>query len=234
MEMRTTLASAGNLFLWTYIYGPILAFLPQRWRLMWFGNRPVIWPRATIVSGILQIVVGFCALVIWTGWETCNIGSAMGTGCGPGAFQFFSLVLAALHPVTWVMFYLLFEGFARVFAVIFMHEAPGTAILGAYLYFRDRMTNSDPPIPDEVIEEISNEGWKLRIESCRPKREWNIGRLLFYKERYYRIASFSMKPGPRPYVFTLETVPAGVKSRSVIIYSLDACAPVSGLSPQPR
>ena len=226
-SMLAGVRNIGSAFVWTYIFGPFLAFLPQRWRLMWYGNRPVNWKRATIVSGLVEIIIGFAALGAWTAWETCRVGVAMGTGCGGGPFQFFALLLAAVHPVTWIKFYLLFEGFGRVFAAVMMDEAHGTAVLGIYLFIRDAFANAEPPIPDEVIEEVSNDGWKLRIESCRPRRDWKIGRRLFYKDRYYRIVGFSMKKGPRPYIFTLENLPAGVKTCSVILYSLDPAAPSS-------
>jgi hypothetical protein len=230
MKVRQGLLNIGNSFLWTYVFGPFLALLPRRWRLMWFSNRPIEWPRATLLSGLLEFVTGTFALMLWMAWETCRIGTVMGAGCSGGPFQLFSLVLASLNPVTWAMFYLIFEGIVRIASVLFLNDAPGTAILGVYLFVRDRVENAEPQIPDEVIEEVSNQGWKLRIESSRPKRDWSAGRRLCYKDRFYRIVSFSMKSGPRPYVFTLEGLPTGVKSRRVILYSLDPAAPSS----QPR
>ncbi len=78
-----------------------------------------------------------------------------------------------------------------------------------------------PLVPDGVRETIGHEGSGLQVRSCRPKSEWTQGRLVRYENSYYRIESSRTNRPPRPFVFTLRKLPAGVPSRSVLLYSPD-------------
>lgn len=199
---------------------------------MWFGRNEVAWRGATIVSGMLEFAVGPFALLFLTGIVQRGVGAALGNTFGPnagasvggGAITLFSLTVTALHPLTWVGFYILIEGAGRAVAAGVLGESYGTLPLvlldRALLFGRRKIWKKDPPlVPDQVTNNISNEGWLLKIESCRMPREWDVGRLLLYKDQYYRIESFSKEHGARPYVFLLRSLPAGVRSRSVILYS---------------
>jgi hypothetical protein len=217
---------------WSYIFGPFLAFLPSRWRAMWFGKREIAWRWATILSGILQFLVGPFVLLFLAALVQGNVGSALGNilSRGGGAdisgqeFTLFSLAIAALHPLTWLGFYVIFEGVGRALAAAITDECAGTLFLvlpdRVYLFLQERLWNPTPIIiPDRITQDDSRQDWQLKVEACRPKREWNLGRLLLYNDRYYRIESCSLEGGPRPYVFLLRSLAAGVKSRSVILYA---------------
>lgn len=199
---------------------------------MWFGRQEIAWRGATIVSGILEFAVGPFALLFLAGIVQQGVGAGLGDTFGPnvganvggGAFTLFSLTIAALHPLTWVGFYILIEGAGRALAAAILGESRGTLPLvlldGALLFGRRKIWKKDPPlVPDQITNNISTAGWYLKIESCRLPRDWDVGRLLLYKEQYYRIESFTLEKGARPYVFLLRSVAAGVRSRSVILYS---------------
>lgn len=233
-------------FVWSYIFGPFLAFLPSRWRGIWFGKREIAWRWATIISGILQFLVGPIILLFLAAFAERGVGAALeetfhlssGSAFGSEQLTLFSLTIAALHPLTWLGFYIIFEGVGRALAAAITEECAGTLFLvlpdRIYLFFKDRLWNPTPIIiPDLVTQDDSRQDWQLKVQACRSKREWDLGRLLLYKDRYYRIESCSLEGGPRPYVFLLRSLAAGVKSRSVILYSPEpALKPPQTLSPQ--
>lgn len=225
-------------FVLSYILGPFLAFLPARWRAIWFGNYDISWRAATILSGVIEFVVGPFLLLIISALVQQNVstnlanlaGHGNGAQIGGEAFTLFSLTLAALNPLVWFGFYIIFEGAARAFMAVTTGEMAGTLPLflldRAYLYGQRQIWKTAPPlVPDQITNNISHAGWFLKIESCRMPRGWDVGRLLLYKDQYYRIASFSHAQSPRPYVFLLSSVPAGVRTRTVILYSPDTIAP---------
>jgi hypothetical protein len=78
-----------------------------------------------------------------------------------------------------------------------------------------------PLVPDEVRSTISRDAAGLEVRSCRPKPEWTRGRLVRYDGGTYRMESSRVDAGPRPFVFTLLKLPAGVPGRSVLLYTPD-------------
>jgi hypothetical protein len=238
--MRASPVDHARTFLWSYILGPFLAFLPARWRAMWFGNRHIDWVRATIISGVLQIIVSPFALLLWIAGGISGMAQSMGVGgnVGAGPMQTLFLLILGMNPITWLMFYLFLEGFGRVCAAALMNDAPGTLVLymadKLHLYVNRKFGPPPPPlVPDAVTRYDLRADWQLKIEACRPKSEWTVGRLLRYEDRYYRIESSSQEGGPRPFVFLLRGLAAGVPSRSVILYSPETPAPARpALSPQ--
>jgi hypothetical protein len=205
---------------WGYILGPFLAFLPSRWRATWFANRHLPWRGATIASGILQLIMVPSVVIYFR------------------QYQYFFIVGNFTDPGTWLVFYLFFEGVGRSVAAATTGETPGTLLLAApdrlLLYVRRKLAPAPPPlIPDLVTRDDSRSDWQLRIECSRAKREWSAGRLLRYEDRYYRITSCWEEGGPRPFVYLLSALAAGVPSRTVIIYSPETVEPARpALSPQ--
>ncbi len=210
-------------FVWNYVFGPFLSFFPQRWRDLRFSQHRIAWRPATIISGILQLIFAPFLLLFWAASEVCSLGQSLGFGCSSsGPTQAFSLVLAAMNPVTWLMVYLIFEGFGRAFAAAMLGETPGTLVLVApdllYRYLTKRSGKRMPELADLVTQDDLRADWQLKIESARPKRDWQAGRLLCYAKNYYRIEACRESAGPRPTVYLLRRLPAGVSSRSVIVY----------------
>ena len=118
--------------MWTYLLGPVLAFLPSRWRAGRFEGLRVDWPRATILSGILECALAFVALVTWYSIFVTQNGSAIGAAfpepyAGPMGF----LSLAG-HPLTWLIGYCGAEGAVRTLSGLATDEAPGSLLLVAF------------------------------------------------------------------------------------------------------
>ena len=218
--MRVKFTDHVRTLVWGYILGPFLAFLPSRWRATWFADRHFPWRGATIASGILQVIMVPAVVIHFR------------------AYQYFLIVGNFADPGTWVVFYFFFEGVGRSVAAATTGETPGTLLLVApdrlLLFVRRKLAPAPlPMISDLVTRDDSRADWQLRIAACRAKRDWDVGRLLRYEERFYRIQSCLQEGGPRPFVFLLSALAAGVPSRSVIIYSPEAPVPVSpALSPQ--
>lgn len=83
-------------------------------------------------------------------------------------------------------------------------------------YFEMRL----PLVPDKVSLVKVSTGETLEICSCRMKPDWELGCLVCYQEQYYRIVEFTERRSqwPRPFVFSLLRLPAGVPGRTVIAY----------------
>ncbi|HEV3220134.1 MAG TPA: hypothetical protein VGZ48_10210 [Candidatus Acidoferrales bacterium] len=216
--------STASQFVWNFVFGPFLSFFPKRLRDKWFAHHQIAWRPATIISGILQFFLAPFLLLFWSATEVCSLGQFLGFGCASaGLTQAFSLILAALNPITWLMVYLIFEGFGRAFAAAMMGETPGTLVFLApdllYRYITKNRGKSSPELADLVTQDDLRADWQLKIESAQPKHDWQAGNLLSYGGHYYRIEGSVESGGPRPSVYLLRRLPAGVSSRSVIVYS---------------
>jgi hypothetical protein len=219
------------------VFGPFLAFLPARLRSLWFSGRPIDWRRATIISGFVQLMSTPIVLLLWTAMGISRLGASTGIAGGAGAIQTFYLLLVAMNPITWLIFYSILEGFFRMFAATLLDEAPGTFVLFAVdqfqLFVNRKLTPPPVPVSDLVTRDDTRTDWQLKIESCLTKRDWHVGRLLRYEGRYYRIEACSHESGSQPHVFLLRSIAAGVPTPSVILYAPETPAPVRpALSPQ--
>jgi hypothetical protein len=234
--MAAAIKTHAAQFVWSYLLGPILAFLPARWRVKCFGDRHIHWRTATIVSGILQFCFAPVLLLFWSASGVCLLERELGFDCGGGAMQTLSLFILTLNPVTWLLIYLIFEGFGRAFAAAMLGETPGTLVLLApdwlYLFVKRKWSPAPPPLPDLVTQDDVRADWQLKIEASRPKRDWEAGRLLRYAGNFYRIESCAQAIGLRPCIYQLRRLPAGVASRSVILYSPEEPSTRPVLSPQ--
>jgi len=244
--MRASAADHTRTFLWTYAFGPFVALLPARLRAKWFGNHYIHWRVAAILSGALQFVIGPFALAVWEAFITTSIGRSIATAAGlepiqlqgSGPFQMFFLVVSFVNPVTWILFYLFVEGALRAVGAAITGEVFGTLPLflldRGYCFVRRKVWAPPPPmVRDLVTRDDARADWQLKIESSRAKRDWNVGRLLRYENRYYRIESCAQQSGARPHVFLMRSLVAGVPSYSVILYSPETTdAPHPALSPQ--
>ena len=230
--MSASPADHARNFVWSYVLGPFLAFLPSRLRQKWFRNLNIPWRRATIISGTIQFFAGPFLLAIWEAFITTAIGRSIATAAGldpiqlqgSGPFQMFFLVISFVNPVTWILFYMFVEGAIRAVGAAITGEILGTLplfLLDKMYRFIRRKTwaREASALSDLVTRDDARADWQLKIESSGAKRDWNVGRLLRYDGRYYRIEASSQKSGARPYVFLLCAIAAGVPSRSVILYS---------------
>jgi hypothetical protein len=74
-------------------------------------------------------------------------------------------------------------------------------------------------VPDELCVAKNSSEEFLEIRACRPKPYWTPPRVVRYEDRYYRLEECFRKSGPRPFVYKLRRLSAGVPGRTVLIYS---------------
>jgi len=123
-------------FFWTYIAGPVAAFLPKRWRSALGLREGVRWGRAGAASGALEVVAGIAGLAYWymaamapmirAGTDAALEGRYGGTEVTEHQVAGAALVVFATHPITWLLAYLFVEGAVRLFASAFTEDAPAS------------------------------------------------------------------------------------------------------------
>jgi hypothetical protein len=167
----------------------------------------------------------------------------------PGTEGFAALAIMWLHPLTWLIAYFGVEGMVRlcaaftdtVFATlplflfdkIFVwlgkrktHEASGafpfsqSNITSAFDATRRKLLQTRLPlVPDELCSSLDASGELLEIRSCRAIPDWIPPRIIRYEDSYYRLETSAERTAPRPFVYTLRKLSAGVPSRAVLSYS---------------
>ena len=127
-------------FVWTFVWGPILALLPERWRRAKIWHERVDWVPAATVSGILEFFAAIAGLGFWYMYEmTRRIAQIMaladkgrlGEGVDEHAVQGAALFLMYMSPVTWVLLYFFLEGAVRMCAAAFTGNSYGSLPLWA-------------------------------------------------------------------------------------------------------
>src|SRR5262249_40375217 len=71
---------------------------------------------------------------------------------------------------------------------------------------------------DELVESAASGESMLEIRSSRQKAEWIPPRVVRVDDIYYRLEAACEGPRPRPFVYRLRRLAAGVPGRSVILY----------------
>jgi hypothetical protein len=240
----------------SYTLGPLLAFLPKRWRESLPFHASVDWKPAVLLSGFLESVLALIALVYWysysvTHWAADAVFSAIQRGAeiDPKALGFAGLAVMFLHPLTWIILYCGVEGMVRLCAAftdttlgvfplfladkIYLQLVRGRNPLaigtdnfsqshlasGIRAVREKALTASLPLIPDELRFTKDGSEDLLEIRACRPKPDWTPPRVVRHEDRYYRLESSSTGTAPRPFLYTLRRLSAGVPGRAVLIYS---------------
>jgi hypothetical protein len=118
----------------TYILGPFLSLLPDRWRLG-LSFLKINWPHATAISGFIELALGlaafwkwyFAAMALWInrGWQVAlqHPGGPEITDHAVGAA---ALLIWANHPLTWLLGYVCIEGAVRFCGAAFSDSILGT------------------------------------------------------------------------------------------------------------
>jgi hypothetical protein len=184
-----------------------------------------------------------------THWAGAAVESAIRNGADipPNGVGVAAWATMFLHPLTWVILFFQFEAIVRFLAGAFTGKAYGTLPLfvADKIYMRfvrgvaiQHGDESEPAwasfsgtirqrvrslwsqvLPDELVHTKDANGEVLAIRSSRPKPGWEPPRIVFSENVYYRLERVSEQPGPRPYVYFLRRLPAGVPGRSVIQYT---------------
>lgn len=190
----------------TYIIGPLLALLPERWRTARFSELGVDWRRATAISALIE---GFGAMALLAVWYSVFVTKYGGAIAGAGGGGFVGLFLVALHPVTWVICYFGCEGVVRFLAAVATGESYGTLPLAmiAWGVARARRGRRGKLVGDEVV--VRSSEYDLQIASCRAKDDWKYPLTIRYGERFYQVVAGEFRPkSARRYVYFLRHLPA--------------------------
>lgn len=167
-------------FFWTYIAGPIVALLPERWRRVLPATMSANWERAAALSGFFEILAAIVGLGFWYMWEmTRRIGQIVdardaGRISAPLSehqVQGAALAIFYLNPLTWILVYFFFEGAVRLCGAAFTENVLGTLPL----YLLERIVflarNRKEVKPGRVIAQNLDS----IVESVRER--WMVARL---------------------------------------------------------
>jgi len=163
------------------------------------------------------------------------------------AIGFMAYFIWATHPLTWMLGYFFAEGAVRLCGAAFTGHVMGTlpVFLADKVYgrivrreeppdavranapagsfrsaMRDKMLAARlRPTADEISVERDGADELLRIRASHAKKEWEPPRVVRYRDSYYRLEACSRGTAPRPFHYTLRKLPAGVPSRTVLVYS---------------
>ena len=141
-------------------------------------------------------------------------------------FSAWAFLSGSHEALLWIGMYFLTDGAWRTATAVFNGDAAGTILLelvseASVVGWRSAWMVRHPTVSDLVTVDDKREDWQLKIESSRAKKEWDTGRLILYKERYYRIESRTQMEGARPFIYLLRSLPAGVPSLRVLKYRPD-------------
>ena len=169
---------------------------------------------------------------------------------------FGALAIWATHPLTWAIALFGVEGLTRVlaaladtvlgsfplylleqiYAKIFRRGVPEPAGAAAFSEsyvssyvgaMRGKVVSARlSQVPDEHYILKNTEEEILEIRAWRAKPDWNPPRVVRYEDRYYRLEDCARGSGPRPFVYKLRRLAAGVPGRTVLVYSPEE-APVT-------
>jgi hypothetical protein len=121
--------------MWRLALGIILSLLPRHWRAALRLGDGFPWVWATVLSGFLESLLAFFALVNWYShsvptWAANALDSALRNGpervVPAQAIGFSALVLWLIHPLTWLIGFFVIEGLVRLLAAAFTEQIFGT------------------------------------------------------------------------------------------------------------
>jgi hypothetical protein len=181
------------------LLSPLLSLIPPRWRGAWLEESPFVG-RAGPMSATIEGLLGWGVLVAWY----IKNGN--------------SKVLLAIG------IYLVTDGIWRGMNARASDESTPTALLlfidEIYFFTKNMLFARRHPLVDDLVTlDDSTVDRELRVEACRSKREWEVGRIVRYGDRYFRIESTHQVKAQRPFVYELKALEAGVTNPRVIVYS---------------
>lgn len=214
----------------TYLLGPFLAFLPLRWRKAHLSRWPIRWGTAAFLSGLLETVAFFPLLIWWYSYFVTSFAQVLAQsdaagGVPEGREGLVGVAGFAMNPLTWVVFYIGFEGLVRAAGTLAGGEARGTIFLAApYFLYKKAAKRSEVPELPLVRDEITpgDSTCDMRIASSRAKAEWKYPFTIRYGGGYFQVAGMAkLAAGPRPFVYSMRRLPAGEIARGLHEYNPD-------------
>jgi hypothetical protein len=198
--MGSTFATIRANFAWIFVYGPALSILPERWRGRRLSQKFALWTAATIISGVAEMFAGLNMIGLYFTFQVSPV-------------------------LLWVAAYSLCDGAWRALNAKTHGESAGTVLFvfadqAIYSMRQTVCKLAHPIVSDLVTLDDLREDWQLKIEAARLKRHWETGKLVHFNEqRYFRIESSIQMGGPRPFVYLLRSLPAGVPGHGVLKYN---------------
>jgi hypothetical protein len=228
----------------TYLLGPAYALLPRRWRALTYHGSQHLLSRAAFVSGVVEVAVSAGVLSVWY----LKFFGVLGKKYVEyllhtdqrSLFSWEAFSQAGSHafltnPLTWVIVYFGCEGILRALAALASQEIFGTlplwAIERVYRLTQMRQPFQLPLVPDEVTG--GNATCDIQIASCRKRPEWKYPFTIRYGGAYFQVvADKFIGAGPRPYIYSLQRLPAGEIARGLQNYDpKDVLVPVETIQP---
>jgi hypothetical protein len=197
--------------------------------LYWYSYSVTTWVSRALDAalagkmgpGVNDQEIGFTAIVIFAThpltWLIAYIGVEGSVRLVGAAFTETNLGILPLFVLD------------KILLRIAGRSGPGTAREAGYAEgnlssyvgaIREKVRSSSASsVPDElcVIQEGAEEF--LEIRASRRKPDWAPPRTVHYQDTFYRLETCSNGSGPRPFRYRLRRLPAGVMSRTVLVYS---------------
>jgi hypothetical protein len=218
-----------------YLVGAVVAFLPPRYR-------PNIDSGVGLASGLAEIVVTLLALVlkaiVWTRALTdvdFHNDLVWGGGMGAPGAGIFALAAFWMNPLHILIFYFVIEGIVRTLAALVGKQVLGSFPLYAISAVHNRVSRKayerslGELVADEVERVRAEQGYELKVSSCRPKLHWNPYMTVEFDGEFYQYFKEEYGPLPRRFVYYLRKNPVG---RVVVVidrYQID-----NVLKPEPN
>jgi hypothetical protein len=190
-----------------------------------------------------------CSVMVWidhAAGETAQ--GKMGPTFSSEALGFTAYAVMLAHPMTWFIAYFVVEGVVRLCSAAFsggvfgllslaivdatlqkITGAPGDSLRPPELKptfssvsaaVKDHiLTATVPAGADELNFLKSGEQEILEIRGSRKKDGWDPPRVVRFDDKYYRLVELKRGAPPRPFVYVLHRLAAGVPGRNVLLYS---------------
>lgn len=218
----------------TYVFGPLYALLPRRFRQEFHRGSDKLLGRATMMSGILECIVALAVMRAWYMHYFTQLAEKYVQYVNTTndkliytqeAVSQAGFVAFLFTPLTWILIFFFGEGLLRTFMAAATDEAcPSFPFFAAdYLYRLATRRSATPELP-LVRDEISNGDatCDLRISSCRRKPDWKHPYTIRYGGAFFQVVGEQANgAGPRPHVYRLRRLAPGDVARGLRDYDPD-------------
>lgn len=210
-----------------FLAGVVLSLLPEGYRRWWHAASTVDFRRATMLSGLLQIV-GCLFLLIhrylnFFQQRVQEIGGAMidaghDVVLASRQLQFGMGTVVTLEyliqPLTILLIYFGLEGVVRLGAAFITEELLPTLPLAVAVRVQERVARRQAeralgPRVADLVERGDGKKFDLRISSCRPKENWDRLMTVAFEDEHYEVVKQEASRPPRRFVYLLRKIPPG-------------------------
>jgi hypothetical protein len=205
-----------------FLLATIFVLFPEHWRPAVFGCDANEWREAAVASGAVQIIISLSLYIAWflysaAHWAHLAVMAAVKAhpemSVGSGTVGSLVFVLIHLHPLTWILLYLAYEGIVRTLNA--RARMPVRATLPLRLidrsirYAKSREWREEPRLVRDEVTPGKGE-WDLRIASCRRKTHWKYPLAISLQGEIFQIVGEEHGDafGARPHVYFLRRLPA--------------------------